>query len=458
MQMCNRAAGAQHIDGIFSAHPSWNQAPYRLSLDGKSGVDHTNPSSWVGDVVVGNVDLHLSWLRGQSQAAAVLAQAGVPFQFDPAILMAESSNIDLMRPSGSYPGIQVDDLEPSFQPELLSELVEDIIVPQSDLSDGSGDTLDNDSGTHPCSVNGELDIEELLPATQETSPEHSKKGWLLVQDTWVHLESAIRYLLSAGGSAKSTDRLRHVCGFTRYLHSETAKATSVLGSYFHVSDLVGTLLRAEERVVLAIIRVTNMAANDGRLLESISEKEFESSGITLSGQVLELEHDGGTWYWTQRYDSVADSTTSAHRKRLTGFDFDARLCRPVNPTLIERNGEHIWAFEHAQMKVLMDELWAICAGLSPEDNIPACKPSATFPYQTPNQQIILYHPDATEAVKRAIRPAQGKCFRCGALVAIKSKMRVHVGQHLLALWSGSGRANSDNLVRIHASAIIPKRQ
>ncbi|KAG8717186.1 hypothetical protein FRC08_008016 [Ceratobasidium sp. 394] len=149
MQMCNRAAGAQHIDEIFSAHPSWNRAPYRLSLDGKSGVDHTNPLSWAGDVVVGNVNLYSSWLCGQSQAAAVLAQAGVPFQFNPTILMAESPNIDLMRPSGSYPGIQTDDLEPSFQPELLSELAEGTTVPQSNRADCSGDTLDHNSSISP---------------------------------------------------------------------------------------------------------------------------------------------------------------------------------------------------------------------------------------------------------------------------------------------------------------------
>ncbi|KAF8604516.1 hypothetical protein BDV93DRAFT_440356, partial [Ceratobasidium sp. AG-I] len=68
LQMCERAASAQHIDEIFSAHPNWNRAPYRLSLDGRSGIDHTNPASWTGDVIVGHVDLLTSWLLGRSQA------------------------------------------------------------------------------------------------------------------------------------------------------------------------------------------------------------------------------------------------------------------------------------------------------------------------------------------------------------------------------------------------------
>ncbi|KAF8595209.1 hypothetical protein BDV93DRAFT_397341, partial [Ceratobasidium sp. AG-I] len=217
-QMCDRAAGAQHIDEIFSAHPSWNRAPYRLSVDGRSGVDHTNPSSWVGDVVVGNVDLYSVWLRGQAQAATVLTQAGVPFQFDLAILSAESPSIDLMRPSGSYPGIQIDDTDPDFQSILLSDLAADLNVPEIGLVGDSCDSSGSDSGALLDAIDDGLDSEQLLPAdSQEALPGRLKKGWLLVDGTWVHLESAIRYLLGAGGGAKSTDRLRRVCGFTRYL-------------------------------------------------------------------------------------------------------------------------------------------------------------------------------------------------------------------------------------------------
>ncbi|KAG9119441.1 hypothetical protein FRC07_005533, partial [Ceratobasidium sp. 392] len=423
MQMCDQAAGAQHVDEIFSAHPNWNRAPYRLSVDGRSGVDHTNPSSWVGDVVVGNVDLHSSWLRGQSQAAAALVLAGVPFQFDLPTLQAESPDIDLMRP-----------LDLACNSDLASD---------SDLAGTSSDASDNNyaalSGTDH---SGLVDIEHLLPEiTEDTSLQHPKKSWLLVEDTWVHLESAIRYLFSNGGGAKSTDRLRRVRGLTRYLHSDTTGFNSVLGDYFHVSDLVATFLRADERVALAIARITSITGADGCALEAISEREFQLPGITLSGQVLELKDDRGTWHWTEKYDSVTSSTTSAHRKRLTGFDFDARLCRPVNPALTERNEERVWSFEQAQMAVLMDELWDICKQLSPEESIPVCKPNATFPYQSSDS--------ATEAVKRTARPTNGKCSHCGEVVSLSgktSKMRVHIGKHLLAHRSGSASANQGSSV------------
>ncbi|KAG8750285.1 hypothetical protein FRC11_010563 [Ceratobasidium sp. 423] len=122
LQMCERASSAQCIDEIFSKHPNWNRAPYRLSLDGRSGIDHTNPASWTGDVIVGHVDLYSTWIEGRTQAAAILKQAGVSFEFDPIKLQMESPNIDLMRPNGAYPGIHVDYSEPELQPLPVSEL------------------------------------------------------------------------------------------------------------------------------------------------------------------------------------------------------------------------------------------------------------------------------------------------------------------------------------------------
>ncbi|KAG8741105.1 hypothetical protein FRC12_015765 [Ceratobasidium sp. 428] len=443
LQMCQRAASAQHIDQIFAAHPSWNRTPYRLSLDGRSGVDHTNPLSWIGDVVVGNVDLHKSWLDGQSQAAAVLTQAGVPFQFS-----TDSPGIDLMRPSGRYPGVQIDNIEPDLEPIPLSELATGEMMSNASRSDSAAsDFADTDpSDTPQCPGNALFDIESLLPAVSDNLPvEDTEHGWVLIDNKPVRLEIAIRHLLGARGTAKSTDRLRRVCGFTRYLHPGD-DTSSALGDYFHVSELISTFVRTNEQVALAIIRVTNITANNGRTLESISEENFRDPGITLSGQLLELEYDSETWYWSQRYDTAADTATSAHRKRHTGFDFDARFCRPVNPALVERNGDRVWAFEHDQMKTLMDELWVVCAETSPEDNIPACRSSATFPYRTPSDGIVLVHLGATKAVQDAVRPTHGTCFECDECVSFK-QMRIHVGRHLLASRTGDRDVPTNNLIK-----------
>lgn len=51
--------------------------------------------------------------------------------------------------------------------------------------------------------------------------------------------------------------------------------------------------------------------------------------------------------------------------------------------------------------------------------------------------IAFYHPAATEAVKLAVRPTHGTCSHCGETAIIKSKMRIHIGQHILARHAAS---------------------
>ncbi|KAG9098098.1 hypothetical protein FRC07_010692, partial [Ceratobasidium sp. 392] len=339
--MCERAASAQHIDQIYAARPQWNRVPYRLSLDGNSGVDHTNPASWRGNVIVGHVDLYSCWIDGQSQAANALNRAGVSFNFDPATLSLESPQIDLMRPTGKYPGIQVDTLEPNPQPALPEDLVDDPRVLDTEITGRS-----NDSGQSLRLGDDELSIEHLLPASPEESLEHN-------------------------------------------------------GNDFHVSELVATLLRINNQVSIAVIRVTNIVARDGRALESIAEKHFCESGITLSGQVLVLEYSSGVWYWTQQYDSIATTGASAHQKRSSGADFSTHFSLPVNPLLVEWRGEQVWAFEDVEMRTLMNELWTKCAGNAPETQIPACVSSASLPYRSPDSQNLLCHSEATELIRSA---------------------------------------------------------
>ncbi|QRV72390.1 hypothetical protein RhiJN_00404 [Ceratobasidium sp. AG-Ba] len=382
LQICERAASAQHIDEIFSARPRWNRVPYRLSLDGSSGVDHTNPASWSGDVTVGNVNLYSCWIDGCLQASKILDWAGVRYEFDPAILSTESPHIDLMRPTGKYPGIQVDTKEPEIQPAQLAELTEDdqtIIAQPTDQP--------NDLAQPLQLGNDELSLEHLLPANpDDVAKSTTKRGWISVDGHRVHLESAVRYMLGSEGGPRSTDRLRRICGYTRYLNP-SADSQSVLGSDFHVSELVATFLYTQSRVSVAIIRVTNIVAQDGRMVESIAEKHFNETGVTLSGQILILEYNSGVWYWTQKYDTIANTAASAHRKRSSGADFCASFSLPVNPSLTEWRGERVWSFEEAQMRVLMDDLWQKCAGNAPEDHIPTCQASALFPYRSSSSTI-----------------------------------------------------------------------
>ena len=97
-----------------------------------------------------------------------------------------------------------------------------------------------------------------------------------MEDKWIDLESAVRYMLGLESGTKSTNRMRRVCSFTCYLTLSASPTDSILGDSFHVSEPVATFILIERRVALAVVQVTNMNAEDGRMVESISEKHFSS--------------------------------------------------------------------------------------------------------------------------------------------------------------------------------------
>ncbi|KAG8711009.1 hypothetical protein FRC08_016445 [Ceratobasidium sp. 394] len=458
LQLSERAAAAQHIDDIFSAHPSWNRLPYRLSVDGRSGIDHTNPRSCTGDVIVGHVDLYSSWMLGCSQAADILNQLGVPFTFDPAVLHTESPDIDLMRPHGSFPGIRVDTIDPPIQPVSLAELTDETPVVPGTSGSGTTDNipLAQTSQTAISTLGDEeLSIEHFLPANlHDPAPEHCKKGWVMIKNQPVHLESAVRYLLGSDGGPKSTDRLRRVCGFTRYLSNSNAPQTdSVLGDAFHVSELVATFLRVNNQVAFAVVQVTSMTTSTGQVTESLSDKCFQAPGTLLAGQLLQLEYqsEAETWYWNQHYEDILGSPPSAQNtpslsqrpsgKRRLLLEFGAHLARPINPEFVEQSGEHVWAFKHTEFKEFGDAFWAEWSSHNKADDMPLCVASTTFPYHDSSNSIVLIHTQATEFIQRTLSPAEGICFLCGERIKVKHDMRIHIGRHILSAQASRRNAN-----------------
>ncbi|KDN34836.1 hypothetical protein RSAG8_12106, partial [Rhizoctonia solani AG-8 WAC10335] len=313
-----------------------------------------------------------------------------------------------MRPYGTYPGIQTDNVELDASPIPILELRENSnnVPAQSSMSESTGSTTRDSPSLVQELEDDESSIEHLVSETSSGTPEST----------------------STDGGAKSTDRLRRVRGYTRYPNATPIQTDSVQGDQFQVSDLAATFVLAEDRVALLILRVTSIVASDGRLLEAISKEHFTETGITFSGQPLEL--------------NVAAIGTSAYRKRDIGFDFAARMSRPVNPELVELGEDRVWGFSHAQMTKLMDELWAVCARVNVGDDIPHSNTSTTFPYQTNDGQIVLFHPEATDYVQKAIRPAVDSCLLCGERVNIKRDMRTHVGRHILSLQSGSSEGSN----------------
>ncbi|KAG2033239.1 hypothetical protein BDR03DRAFT_819645, partial [Suillus americanus] len=62
-RLCEKLGSAADRSDIFECHADWDRGHRRLG-NGKLGADHTNPTSWKGDVVSGGVSLQMEWIRG----------------------------------------------------------------------------------------------------------------------------------------------------------------------------------------------------------------------------------------------------------------------------------------------------------------------------------------------------------------------------------------------------------
>ncbi|KAH7918505.1 hypothetical protein BV22DRAFT_993081, partial [Leucogyrophana mollusca] len=72
VRLCERLSSSADRADIFERHPDWDRGHRRLQGEGKLGADHTNPASWKGCVIAGEVSLQTEWHRGALSANAVL--------------------------------------------------------------------------------------------------------------------------------------------------------------------------------------------------------------------------------------------------------------------------------------------------------------------------------------------------------------------------------------------------
>ncbi|KAG8695139.1 hypothetical protein FRC08_008010 [Ceratobasidium sp. 394] len=467
--MAERAGAAQQVNNILLEYPGYDRKPYRLTFpaEGASGVDHLNPRSWVGDVCVGHVCLRTSWAEGRAQAEQALRRAGIIPEFRREILcaLANSQDVDLMRPFGYYVGVtdsvpeEVDDTVPpttvpdAANPAPPASEPHPTTVPSCASSDNDNDSsrsstpdpdftpVDPETFSHVPDT--ELPFESLLPPCMPapeddlvTVPEGPvKRGWIDVDGHVVHLESVTRLMLGTESTEKSADRLRRVRGFTRYPSANT-QSDSLLGDLCLIGQPILGLVRVNHEIALAAVRVTTISTGDNRQqVESISVDHLSRSDVNMVGQILALDFSNGVWYWNESHVTVS-GTKSGNDINTTGkplvLKFKASAIELVNPTLVERNGSHVWSFEHHELVAAIALLWA----KSSENRhyIPACSGTLNFPYSSDPKSggHRLVHLDASRAVEAMPAERCGLCFLCGQTVPIKHYMRTHVAKHILA--------------------------
>ncbi|CAE6517396.1 unnamed protein product [Rhizoctonia solani] len=393
-QLSDRASNAQEVDNILAKYPNYDRKPYRLSVEGMSGVDHLNPASWTGDVCVANVNLWASWSAGRDKAAVALRQAGIKLNFDPKSLRdsAEGLTVDLMRPWGHYVGVN-ESIPTEEDPDPLASVPNTMPVDldtgpamHNNLADNSNPNPALDPIFDPLShEDTELLLEEGLPALMPPGMSENeeiqtpigaiKRGWVEMDSHWVHLESAARLVFGTESTEKSADRL---C------------------------------------------------------------------------RVLALDYENGNWYWDHSYitssNGLNNKRTSTINNKPLLVKFHAHTIELVNPNLVDRFGVPSWAFEHQDLMATIDLLWSKSS--ESLQNIPVHSGLVGFPYhceRVAGKQALIHH-NASQALEDLPAEQCGACHVCGHLVPIKQYMRTHIAKHILMRKAGTGLPSQDNML------------
>ncbi|CUA75348.1 hypothetical protein RSOLAG22IIIB_05853 [Rhizoctonia solani] len=466
LQLAERSSAAQEVDNILAKYPGYDRKPYRLSLEGASGVDHLNPRSWTGDVRVCNVNLRSSWTAGRVEAEEALRRAGIEPDFNQKNLRVSAGGlpVDLMRPFGHYVGVSESIPEASDDLQATASTTIPDITATGLGPNQSASAITNPTPTKSTTLaiesghfsaldftNAELDapLEDLLsppsmpPGTSEhdtvqTANGSTKRGWVKIDQQFVRLESAARLIFGAESTEKSTDRLRRVRGYTRY-PSLDDQSDSILGDICLIGQPILALVRVGDSVALAAARVVSIQVGSTKTsVESISLDHLNRSDITFTAQILQLDLDSNNriWYWNQSYvtspASKKGKQTYAINEKPLLVQFHSRTIELVNPILSEFSGQLVWSFKHDELLAAIDLLWSKCSESLHE--IPDYSELNDFPYRwgSADGQNALVHDDASQAIESMPTGKCGVCYICSRVVPIKQCMRIHVAKHILA--------------------------
>ncbi|KAG8701433.1 hypothetical protein FRC09_005373 [Ceratobasidium sp. 395] len=441
LQLNERAGAVQEVTDIFSRYPEADRQPYRLSLEGVSGIDHINPASWTGNVCVGDVNLRSSWEEGRNEAEKALRRAGIVPIFDSQFIGAAlgGREIDLMRPFGRYIGVTEIEIDPdSLCPSGALLPIPDDLALDPDFTDDPDSGFPSPSNDDGNSSDDDVPLEELLDPPTMPAPEDDlgtvgetksgvKRGWIDIDGSWVPLSTTVRVILGTHSKEKSTDRLRRVCSFSRYPSVDT-QSDSILGDLCLIGQIILALVRVGRTIALAAVRVTAMHRGKERL-ECISTDHLAQSDVAMSGQILTLACENGVWYWQQTYVTLPGPNGAAAPSPLL-VSFPACLVHLANPSLPEHNGSFVWAFKQHELVAVMDLLWAKSSEM--RHLIPVCRDANEFPYTSQGTGERLVHQEASEEIERMPTERCGICSLCGRTVPIKYYMRTHIAKHIQA--------------------------
>jgi hypothetical protein len=316
-----------------------------------------------GDYRVNQVVLLGSWNEGRGLAMQELEATGItsPFAF-----MQANGGYDMFSPFGDGKMVLVEtELQEGERHESLEEQDKAPMSAMSNTADNMSNVADGED-LEP-DIDDVAGIVELQTPNSDSNIVHAR---VEVPTPWVELSSGSKpthkssvlrlYSNPLSITSNSHDRLKRVRGYSRY--NEPTKASPEPSSNLNVEDNalciqdpVLTLVRADDRVFLAICQVLAIR-RDGKNLHSLSPQLLPEPNVLLQVQIMKIEQIlranadlealRPDWEWTGALE---------HRGTLK--DIPGRYFSQVNPVYEPASrsatpGADTYVFETAELRTM----------------------------------------------------------------------------------------------------------
>lgn len=348
LQLSEKMAIACLINASFERNPDLNRGQRHLDLSSTAGVDHVNPSSWLGDVCVGNVDLAVAWNKGRDVAVATLetlfGHDKVQGDFKFSSIFAHPDR-DILRPKGVFIGVR-----PMKDELRQAEVIHHVPAAQNphpnQLSESSIDGIEE-------GLEEELDVGGLEEGLPDDPNEclHAPRSFV-VDGREFNIDSAVSSLHPTSYRQMS-DRIYRVRNWN-IDHIDTPKLDGLFDrddainiDLLKAYDIIGFLIRSAGCICFAVMEVKGFIKLEGKkkmyhLSAQCSKLASRSSGMKVFGQIIKLTpsvKQDGYLEWAKEFIVPLGTSRERGKKQSMTIEVASHLIHPLNINMVSYPAE-----------------------------------------------------------------------------------------------------------------------
>jgi hypothetical protein len=381
LDLTGKLATSSLIDSVYARNPTLDAGSRRLKVTDTIGIDHLNPKSWIGDVVVNNVSLQLCWEEGRKQASSLISSIYPRGSVVDISTVFHSADHDLLRPSGRYVGFS-NEVDLSIQDANDDSDTQTMASPHSNTPPSADDPGNDDDGNvrdRDDTGDGDgdsVDLEDLLPDSADeplNGSDQCAEDWLEISGQQYLKASLVSRHLKANRSKKVVERTLRVRGLTL---DDLRKRPPQMpldpgGDNFQVGDLIATLVRAESSVCLAVLQVIGIRKdrNTQHIIKTEALRDPKQDYFVQGEALRILQVSSETWAWPPHDFLKVSKPSRSGRKKTAVHDYTLStpgfLCYRINPEVgpnpfdpNPHNNERTWTFRTHDLLDLLQLAWS----------------------------------------------------------------------------------------------------